>query len=151
MASIHLCNIPGLVPVLYDVLKHCKGASILNIASSDMNLYMTLLCICFRYYLCSIVFLSSPKMMIIMYFSHYFPLTSHMRGHLLSTQMALLHLSAENSLCWYTKGHLRIEICQNTIDGHEMRCIYPSTSLPFYFSKYGLAYTTISIETHIHT
>ena len=34
------------------------------------------------------------KINIIMYFSHRFPLTSHIRGHLLSTQMALLHLSA---------------------------------------------------------
>ena len=116
-----------------------------------MTLYMTLLCICFRYYLFSIGLLISPKIMIIMYFGHHFPLTSHIRGHLLSTQMALLHSSANNSLCWYTKGHFRIEICQNTIDGHDMGCIYPSTSLPFYFSKCRLAYTNISIETRVHT
>ena len=35
------------------------------------------------------------KMMITMYFGHRFPLTSHIRGHLLSTQMALLRLSAD--------------------------------------------------------
>ena len=35
------------------------------------------------------------KIMIIMYFGHHFPLTSHIRGHLLSTQMALLRLSAD--------------------------------------------------------
>ena len=34
------------------------------------------------------------KKMIIMYFDHRFPLTSHIRGHMLSTQMALLLLSA---------------------------------------------------------
>ena len=34
------------------------------------------------------------KIMIIMYFSHRFPLTSHIRGNLLSTQMELLRLSA---------------------------------------------------------
>ena len=28
VASIYLCNIRGLVPVLYDVLKYCKGASV---------------------------------------------------------------------------------------------------------------------------
>src|SRR5713226_6541939 len=112
-----------------------------------MTLYMTLLCICFRYYLCSIGLMSSPKIMIIMYFGHRFPLTSHIRGHLLSTQMALFHPSADNSLCWYTKGHFRIEVCQNTIDGHDMRCIYPSTSLSFYFSMCGLAYATMFIET----
>ena len=35
------------------------------------------------------------KIMIIIYFGHHFPLTSHIRGHLLSTQMALLHPSAD--------------------------------------------------------
>ena len=34
------------------------------------------------------------KIMIIMYFGHHFPLTSHIRGHLLSTEVALLCLSA---------------------------------------------------------
>ena len=82
-----------------------------------MILYMTLLCICFKYYLCSIGHLSSPKIMIIVYFSHRFPLTSHIRGHLLSTQMALLHPSADNSLCWYTKGHFRIEVCKTLYMG----------------------------------
>ena len=86
------------------------------------------------------------KIMIIMYFSYHFPLTSHIRGHLLSTQMELLHLSADNSLCWYTKGHFRIEFFLNTIDGHDMRCIYPSTSLLHYFSKCVLAYATILVE-----
>ena len=116
-----------------------------------MTLYMTLLCICFRYYLCSIGLLTSPKIMIIMYFSHYFPLTSHIRGHLLSTQMALLHPSADNSLCWYTKGHFRIEVFQNATNGHDMRCIYLSTSLPYYFSKCLLVYVTIFIETRVCT
>ena len=95
VALIHLCNICGLVPVLYEVLKYCKGASILTIASSYMTLYMELLSICFRCYLCSIGFLSSPKTKIIMYFIHRLHLTSHIRGHLLSTQMALLHPSAD--------------------------------------------------------
>ena len=35
------------------------------------------------------------------------------------------------SRCWYTKGHYRIEVFLNTIDGHDMRCIYPLTSMPF--------------------
>ena len=35
------------------------------------------------------------KIMIIMYFGHRFPLTLHMREHLLSTQMALLCPSAD--------------------------------------------------------
>ena len=37
------------------------------------------------------------KIKIIMYFGHCFPLNSHIRGHLLSTQMALLRPSAEIS------------------------------------------------------
>ena len=52
-------------------------------------------------------------------------------------------LECRHSLCWYTKGHFRIEYCQNTIDGHDMRCIYPSTSLPYYFSKCWFPYATI--------
>ena len=35
------------------------------------------------------------KIMIIMYFGHRFPLTSHIRGHLLSAKMALLRPSAD--------------------------------------------------------
>ena len=35
------------------------------------------------------------KIMIIIYFGHCSPLTSHIRGHLLSTQMTLLHPSAD--------------------------------------------------------
>ena len=57
----------------------------------------------------------------------------------------------QHSLFWYTKGHLRIEVCQNTIDGHDMRCIYHSTSLPYYFSKCWMAYATIFIATRIRT
>ena len=35
------------------------------------------------------------KITIIMYFGHHFLLTSHIRGHLLSTQIALLHPSSD--------------------------------------------------------
>ena len=56
-----------------------------------------------------------------------------------------------HSLCWYTKGHIRIEVCQNTIDGHDLGCIYLWTSLPYYFSKCWVAYTTILITTRIST
>ena len=60
-----------------------------------MSLYMKLLCICFRDYLYSIGPLSSPKIMIIIYFGHRLPLTSHIKGYLLSTQMELLRLSGK--------------------------------------------------------
>ena len=35
------------------------------------------------------------KLKIVMYFGHHFPLTSHIRGHILLAKMALLRLSAE--------------------------------------------------------
>ena len=35
------------------------------------------------------------KIMVIMYFGHRFPLTSHIRGHLLLAKMALLHQSVD--------------------------------------------------------
>ena len=54
-------------------------------------------------------------------------------------------------ICRYTKKHYRIEGCLNTIDGHDMRCIYPPTSFPFYLSICWLLYTTISTETRVHT
>ena len=56
-----------------------------------------------------------------------------------------------HSLCWYTKWHLRIEVFQITIDGHDMGCIYPWTTLPYYFSKCWVSYATILIETRVHT
>ena len=46
------------------------------------------------------------KIMIIMYFGHCFPLTSHIKGHLLSTKMALLHLSADISRVGTQKDNL---------------------------------------------
>ena len=63
-------------------------------ASSDMILYMA-----FDMYLFQVLPLlpwtsEFSKIIIIMYFNHRFPLTSHIRGHLLSTQMALLRSSA---------------------------------------------------------
>ena len=54
-------------------------------------------------------------------------------------------------ICWHTKGHLWIEGFLNTIDGHDMRCIHPPTSLPFYLSMCGFTYTNMSIENHVHT
>ena len=63
-------------------------------ASLDMILYMT-----FDMYLFQVLPLlpwtsEFSKIMIIMYFSHFFPLTSHIRGHLLSAKKAPLYPSA---------------------------------------------------------
>ena len=55
-----------------------------------------------------------------MYFDHRFPLTSHIRGHLLLTQIELLHLSAHiiyvgtqkdkhGELTWWNKAVSKVE------------------------------------------
>ena len=41
----------------------------------------------------------------------------------------------QHSLCWYTKRQSRIEVCQSTIDGHDLGCIYLLNQLAIYFSK----------------
>ena len=56
-----------------------------------------------------------------MYFIHCFPLTSHIRGDLLSCKMELLHLSTYIQYVWTKKDKLDWSI-QNTIDGHD--CSY---------------------------
>ena len=117
-----------------------------------MTLYMTLLCICFRYYLCSIGFLSSPKIKIIMYFGHRFPMTSHIREHLLSTQMALLRPTADISLCWHKKGHLWIEGCLK----HYRRACYELHSLSIQLAIFTFEYVNFCTHlclytTRIHT
>ena len=63
------------------------------------------------------------------------------------------HFSSEcqHVICWHTKGHLWIEGCLNTIDGHEMRCIHYPTNLPFYLYICWLPYATISTTTRVHT
>ena len=107
----------------------------MNIASSDVTLYMTLLCICFRYSLCSIGILSSPKIKIIMYFGHHFPLTSHIRGHLLSTWMTPLHLNADIPHVGTQNDIYGLRVAQNTIDGLITKYIpHPSNWLLWLFN-----------------
>ena len=51
MASIHLCNICGLVSISYDVLKYCKGASVPVYWTWNPQIWFCighLICICFR-------------------------------------------------------------------------------------------------------
>ena len=119
----------------------------MNIASLDVTLYMTLLCICFRYSLCSIGFMSSPKMMIIMYFSHRFPLISHIRGHLLSILMEPFRPSADIPHVGTQKDIYGLRFSHNTIDW--ITTIHSSSiqlvTLPFYYVELYLRlfiYTT---------
>ena len=59
------------------------------------------------------------KIIIIIYFFHRFPLTSHIRGHLLSAKMELLHPSADIPHVGTQKDNLDSS-GQNTIDGHDL-------------------------------
>ena len=106
---------------------------------------MKLLCICFRYSLCSIRFLSSPKIKIIMFFGHRFPLTSHIRGHLLSTWMALLRPSADIPHVGTQKDIYGLRVAQNTIDGLIMNYIHHPSSWLFLPFSYVKSYTRLSI------
>ena len=72
---------------------------------------MTSLCICFRYSLCSIGFMSSPK---IKYYNVFWP---SFPSNLTHQGASAIHLNGtspskcRHSLCWHTKGHLWIEGC----------------------------------------
>ena len=72
--------------------------------------------LCFRYFLCSIGFLSSSKIIIIMYFGHRFPLTSHIRGHLLSIWMEPLYPSANIPHVGTQKDIYGLRFAHNIID-----------------------------------
>ena len=86
--------------------------------SSNIILYMNLICICFRYLLCYLGHFSSPSLNTVMYFSHRFPLTSHIRGNLLSCKMALLRPSTDIQYVGIHNYKLDWS-SQNTIDGHD--------------------------------
>ena len=97
VASIHLCNTRGLVPVSYDVIKYYKGSSVSVFKHGILRYY-------FLYDIDMYLFQVLPllpwnsefsKIKIVMYFGHRFPLTSHNRVNLLSTKLALLHPSAD--------------------------------------------------------
>ena len=75
--------------------------------------------------------------MIIMYFGHRFPLTSHIRGHLLSTKMALLHPSTDIPHVGTQKDNLDWSGL-NTIDGHDLWCIFLRPALCIFIMDFGL-------------
>ena len=90
-------------------------------ASSDMILYMTFICIVSSTSL-QPWYLSSPGIKFVMYFGHRFPLTSHITGHLLSCKMGLLRPST-NTQCVSTQKDKMDRSGQNTIDGNDLWCI----------------------------
>ena len=110
---------------------------------------MTLLCICFRYSLCSIGFLSSSMLTIIMYFGHHFPLTSHIRGHLLSSKMALLHPSTDIPHVGTQKENLDWS-GQNTIDVHDLWFIIFIPSLYIFFLSFGMHTRLCALQLTCH-
>ena len=88
------------------------------------------------------------KIMIIMYFGHRFPLTSHIRGHMLSTQMALLCPSADITHVGTQKDKLGLKWPKH------YRCAwhlihYPKTNLIYFYSDFWVAYATICIATRV--
>ena len=113
-----------------------------------MTLYMTLLCICFRYYLCSIGLLSSPKIKIIIYFGHRFPLTSHIRGHLLSAKMALLHLTADIPHVVTQKDKFGLKWPKHYRWAWPL-IHYLQTSFVYFYYGFWVAYATMCIATCI--
>ena len=76
------------------------------------------------------------NIIIIMYFDHCFPLTSHIRGHLLSSKMALLHLSADIHHVGTQKDNLDLS-GQNTIDVHDLWCIIFRPALYIFILIFG--------------
>ena len=85
---------------------------------------------------------------IIMYFSHCFPLTSHIRGHLLSAQMALLCSSTKILHVGTQKDKLGLKWKKHyrwAWPGMN----YPQTRFIYIFSKCWVAYATICIATRV--
>ena len=97
--------------------------------------------------------------MIIIYFGHRFPQTSHIRGHLLSTQMALLHPSADTSyvgtqrtlMDWRFPKHYRwawheIHSLSNQLS---ILPLYMLISICDYLHSNSRTYATISKASHV--
>ena len=82
------------------------------------------------------------KIMIKMYFGHHFPLTSHIMGHLLSTKMALPHVGTQkDNLDWSSL---------NTIDGHELWCIFLRPVLYIYIRNFWLHTRLCALQITCH-
>ena len=67
-----------------------------------------------------------------MYFGHRFPLTLHIRGHLLSCKLELRYLST-GTQCVGTQNDKMDRSDQNTIDGHDLWCIILLPSWPIFY------------------
>ena len=100
------------------------------------------------------------KIMIIMYFCHHFPLNSHIRGHLLSSQMALLRPSADILHVGTQKDKLGLK-WSKYYRWAWPRMHYPQNIFVYIFYKCWFAYVTICIAncvpymiiciaTHVH-
>ena len=88
------------------------------------------------------------KIMIIIYFVHRFHLTSHIRGHMLSAKMALLHLSADIHHVATEKDKLGLKWPKH------YRCAWPLmhdlyTSLIYFYFEFRVAHTPFFIATRV--
>ena len=90
------------------------------------------------------------KIMIIMYFVHSFPPTSHIRGHLLSAKTTLLHPSADIHHVGTQKDNLDWN-GQNTIDVHDLWCIILKPTLYIFILSFGLHTRLCALQLAYHT
>ena len=90
------------------------------------------------------------KIKIVMYFGHRFPLTSHIRGHLLSAKMALLRLSTDIPHVGTQKDNLDWS-GQNTIDAHDLWCIILKPALYIFILSFGLHIGLCALQPACHT
>ena len=76
------------------------------------------------------------KINIVIYFFHHFPLTSHIRGHLLSAKMTLFHLSIDIQYIGIQKDKQDWS-SQNTIDVNDWWYIisWPAQYIYFWISR----------------
>ena len=84
------------------------------------------------------------KIMIIMYFGHRLPMNSHIRGHLLSAKMALLHLSANIPHVGTQKEKLGLKWPKH------YRCAWPLMHYPQTILIYILFYFLGCIHDYMH-
>ena len=100
------------------------------------------------------------KKIIIRYFDHHFPLTSHIRGNLLSAKMTLLRTSTDIPHVGRQKDKFGLKWPKHYRWAWP-RMHYLQTSFIYIFYKYWVAYVTICIvtrvpyviiciETHVH-
>ena len=97
---------------------------------------MTLICL-FQVLLYDLDIESLHGKIFVMYFGHFFPLTSHIRGHLLYYETTLLHPSTDTKYVSAQKENVDWSGL-NTIDGHDLWWIFLRLDLYIFIMNFGL-------------